>query len=191
MTAGVFRQFPDGTTLLLGFQPGGIKELDKNKGQDDQQKDNARHQHQGGKEPAEIGMKGDVAETEGRHDRHGPIKTGDPAEFSALIQHQNMKKQRIKQDQHAEEAEKLPQGGVTRLAVLAVEKAEQMGGQRFHGCSFGGHRRLLRPFILPCDHRRNRSFSRTRADRVIIPTSLPWSSTGARRKLTRWRRRAI
>jgi hypothetical protein len=58
----IFRQPPWRPRSGLGLQPRGVEKLDERERQHDQQKQHPGHQHHDGKQPAQIGVKGDVTE---------------------------------------------------------------------------------------------------------------------------------
>ncbi len=99
MIPGIRRQFPGRPASGLRLHPGRKKELDENKRQKNQQKNNAGQKHQDGKSPADVAGERDVAETQSRHDHYGPVKTGDPGMLLPFQGHKVMKNNTISGNQ--------------------------------------------------------------------------------------------
>ena len=75
---GIGRYFARGLKAYLRLQPGGVKEANKGKGQNDEQQDNPGQQHHHAEKPPDIAVKGDVSKAERAHHRQGPIEPGQP-----------------------------------------------------------------------------------------------------------------
>jgi len=95
MAPGALGQIPRRPGPGLGIQPWQIEKLDKREGKHRQQKYNSRHEDNNREHLAKISGKRDVAETKGGHDCQGPIKSGDPTEFSVFKYHQKVKQDAV------------------------------------------------------------------------------------------------
>ena len=67
-----------GSLSELRFEPGGIEEANERERGDDQEHHNAIDQDDDAEDAAEIAGEGNVPESEGAHDREGPVEPGDP-----------------------------------------------------------------------------------------------------------------
>ena len=119
--------------LGLGFHPGDIKETQEDKGQKDQEKDNAAQEHDNREAAAQIGMKGDVAETQGGHDGEGPVKTGQPGVIMSLIGHNQVKKNAVNGEKQRQEDQVTQDEPDVLLGVQVSEEEEELMGYKLHG----------------------------------------------------------
>jgi len=131
MFAGVFGQLPRCPGPGLYLQPGSIEKLDEGEGQHDQHKHRAGQQHQDGKEPAQIRVKGDVAEAERRHHRQGPVHTGDPGVLLSLAYHQKMEQDGVEGDHGRDNAHEFEQDLNVPLS-RPVKKIGQLAEDKLH-----------------------------------------------------------
>ena len=86
-----------------------------------------------GKGLADIAVEGDVAETQGGHDRQRPVEAGDNRVFAALKVHDHMEKETVDRDKQAEKQDELHQGTDIAARPSVLQEEHDLGGEVFHG----------------------------------------------------------
>lgn len=155
----------------LGAHPGCVEELDEGEGEEDEHERNARGQHHHGEEAPQVTLKGDVPESEGRHDGERPVEPRHPAVALPFQVHEEVKEDAVNDDQPEKNQKQIAK----RLQILparpALEHRAQDGDQRLH-CA-----------ILPrfACHRERIARRRWRCDASTVGRELSMPATGRRR----------
>lgn len=135
MAPGIRRNGAGRVSFFLSLQPGSVKKLDERKGQHDQKQQHPGHEHHYGEHPSQIRGEGNVAETQGGHDRQCPVYASHPGKTAVLILHDVVEKYAVDDDetqQHGEEAQQ--EAHIPAYTVLLHEKGD-LCRKKFHGGS--------------------------------------------------------
>lgn len=126
-------KFTRNTRFVLSLKPGSVKKLDESEGEHNQEKNNPAEQYHYGKKTAKVTVKGDVAETQGRHHRQCPIDACNNGKVSALRGHDYMEEVAVDDDQRNQKEGELEQRADIATRPPVLEEKKKLGGEKFHG----------------------------------------------------------
>ena len=136
VAARVGRQGARGTQPHLRFQPGRVEEADEGEGQNDEQQDDARQQHQQAEQPAEVAVERDVAEPERAHHGQRPVHAGQPRMRLAFdVQHDDVKNDGEDRDDRDDERDHLEQRADVPARLPLAQEVGELRNEQLHARS--------------------------------------------------------
>ena len=129
----IVRHIAGGAAPYLCLQPRRVERAYQGEGQQDEEHDDARHQHENAEDPPDIAVEDDVAEPQRAHDRQGPVETRDPGVVLTFqADHDDVEDDGVDDDHSQQDAEKLEQHAQVAPGFRELHEGDEQADKDFH-----------------------------------------------------------